>query len=82
VPIKIFALEHIRQMMNMDEFHFVSVKKKSQFKVKAQIASFIYNTRATTNEANLLLKQMKFKLSFTWSYDSLGIISKPLCTHS
>ena len=63
-------------MMNLDELHFVSNKKKSQFKLKAQIGSFFCNTRVATKEAYLLLKQMQFELSFTWSYDPMGIISK------
>ena len=31
---------------------------------------------AATKEADELLKKMNFKLSSTWSYDPLGIISK------
>lgn len=33
-------------MMNIDDIHFFSSKKKSQFKLKAQIGPFIVNTRA------------------------------------
>jgi len=40
-----------------------------------QVGQFIVNTRATKKEVNDLLSQMKFKLSFTWSYDPLGVIS-------
>lgn len=76
VPIRIFALEYIWQVMNMDELHFVLAKKKSQFKLKGHIGPFVCNTRVETKEAGLLLKHMQFKLSFTWSYDILGIISK------
>jgi len=32
----------------------------------------------TGKEADLLLKQLNFKLSFTWSYDPFGMISKPI----
>jgi hypothetical protein len=28
VPVRIFALEYIRQIMNSDDIHFVSLKKK------------------------------------------------------
>ena len=34
------------------------------------------NTGATTKEVDEILKKMKFKLRFIWSYDPLGIISK------
>jgi len=75
LPIIIFALEYIRQRFNVDEVHFVAAKKKSQFKLKAQVGPFIYNTRAAGEEENKLLKE-KFGLSFTWSYDPMGVISK------
>jgi len=60
----------------MDELHFVSNKKKEQFKLKDNVGPYIVNTIATKKEVETILKQMKFKLSFTWSYDPLGIISK------
>lgn len=44
--------------------------------MKAQIGPFIFNTSAAAKEVDNLLRQMKFKLSFTQSYDPLGIISK------
>ena len=60
----------------MDEIHFVAAKKKSQFKIKTQIGPFICNSRAVGEEVDKLLKEMHFNLSFTWSYDPLGVISK------
>lgn len=60
----------------MDEIHFVSAKKKSQFKVKTQIRTFICNIRVVGEEVDKLLKEMQFNLSFTLSYDSSGVISK------
>ena len=62
--------------MNADEVHFVAAKKKSQFKLKAQVGPFICNTRVVGEEVDKLLKEMKFSLSFSWSYDPLGVISK------
>ena len=76
LPTRIFSLEYIRKMLNSNEIHFVSVKKKSQFRIKTQIGSFVCNSRSTGEEADNLLKEMKLNLSFTWSYDPLGIISK------
>ena len=59
----------------MDDFHFVSAKKKAQFKIKTQVGPFICNNRAASTEADTLLKEINFQLSFTWSYDPFGIIS-------
>ena len=81
VPTRIFALEYIRQIMNMHDLYFVSRKQKTQFTLKAQIGPFIVKTRVAAKEADILLKQMKFKSSFTWSYDPLGIISKLRVEH-
>lgn len=50
LPVRIFALEYIRQMINVDEIHFVAAKKKSQFRIKSEIGPFIYNSRATGEE--------------------------------
>lgn len=63
-------------MINMDEIHFVAAKKKSQFKIKTQVGPFICNSREVGEDTNKLLKEMEFILSFTWSYNPLGIISK------
>jgi hypothetical protein len=76
LPVRIFALEYIKQMINSDDIHFVSFKKKQQLKIKIQIGSFICNSRAAGEEANNLLKQMDFSLNFPWNYDPFGIISK------
>lgn len=75
VPIRIFALEYVRKMINMDEMHFVSTKKKSEFKIKTQAGHFSSNARTIEKVGDVLLKQMKFKLNFSWSYDPLGIVS-------
>jgi len=56
VPIRIFSMEYIRHMMNMDELHFISGKRRSQFKFKALVGSFICNTKSASLEANAILK--------------------------
>jgi hypothetical protein len=76
LPVKIFALEYIRQMVNSNDIHFVSVKKKQQLKIKVKIGSFICNNRAAGEEVDNLLKQMNFTQSFTWNYDQFGVISE------
>jgi hypothetical protein len=75
-PVRIFALEYIRQMINSDDIHFVAFKKKQQLRIKGQIGSFICNNRAAGEEANKLLKEMKFSQSFPWHYDPCGIIAE------
>jgi hypothetical protein len=74
LPMRIFSLEYIRQMINSDDIHFVSLKKKQQLKIKGKIGSFICNSRGVGEEANKILKEMKFEVSFLWHYDPCGII--------
>ena len=58
VSVRIFALEYIRHIMNSDDIHFVSLKKKQQLRIKGQIGSFIYNSRGIGEEADRMLKEM------------------------
>jgi hypothetical protein len=76
IPVRVFALEYIRQIMNSDDIHFVSLKKKQQLRIKGQIGSFICNNRGAGDEADKLLREMKFPTSFAWHYDPYGIISE------
>jgi hypothetical protein len=62
--------------MNSDDIHFVSLKKKQQLRIKGQIGSFICNSRGAGEEADRILKEMKFFKSFVWHYDPYGIISE------
>jgi hypothetical protein len=75
-PVQIFSLEYICQMINSDDIHFVSLKKKQQMSIKGKIGPFICNSRAVGEEANKVLKEMKFSTSFTWQYDPCGIIAE------
>jgi len=63
-------------MINSDDIHFVSLKKKQQLIIKGQIGSFICNNSGTREEAENMLKEMKFVMSFTWHYHPCGIISE------
>ena len=73
LPIQIFALEYIRQMINSDDIHFVSLKKKQQLRIQGRIGLFICNSRAAGEEAEKILREMKFNTSFIWQYDLSGI---------
>jgi hypothetical protein len=81
LPVIIFSLEYIRQMINSDDIHFVSLNMKQQLKIKGQIGSFICNSRGAREEADRLLKEMNFFVSFTWHYDPCGIISEMRITN-
>jgi len=37
LSVRIFALEYIHQMINSDDIHFVSLKKKQQMRIKGQV---------------------------------------------
>jgi hypothetical protein len=76
LPVRIFTLEYIRQMINSDNIHFVSLKKKQQLRIKGQIGLSSATVEASGEEADRLLKEMKFFVSFTWHYDPCGIISE------
>lgn len=69
LPMRIFPLEYIRQMINAYEMHSVVAKKKSQFRINSQIGPFISNCRYTGEEADRRLIENDFTHSFTWSYD-------------
>lgn len=75
VPMRVFSLEYIRHMIKMKDLHFVSGKRKAQFKLKASIGYFISNTRSSSVEVDATLNKMGFQPSFTRSYDPHGIIS-------
>lgn len=76
LPMRIFALEYVRQMLNSNEIHFIVAMKKAQFNIKTQESPFVCNTRTTGEEVDKILKEMKLNLSFTWSYEPYGITSK------
>lgn len=76
VSMSIFSLEYIRKMISMDEIHFVSGKRKSQYKIKTQVGPFIYNTRTIIDVVDSILRKFNFQASFTWAYDPFNIISR------
>jgi hypothetical protein len=76
LPVRIFALEYIRQIINSDDIHFVSLKKKQQIRIKGQIGSFICNNHCVGEEADRMMRGMNFFMSFPWHYDMCGIISE------
>jgi hypothetical protein len=73
LPVRIFALEYIRKMINSDDIHFVSLNKKQQLRIKGKIGSFICNNRGAREEADKLLKEMKFVTSFPCTTIRVGL---------
>jgi len=63
LPMRFFALEYYRKIINADEVNFVNANKKANFKIKDQLGPFICNSREAGEEANLILKRMKFQRS-------------------
>ena len=61
LPMRIFSLEYIRQILNSDEINFLSTKKKTQFKIKNQLGPFICNNRNAGKEADKCLQKLKFR---------------------
>lgn len=45
LPLRVFALEYFRQIINSDDVHFMAAKKKAQFIVKRELGPFICNNR-------------------------------------
>ena len=74
--MRIFALEYFRQFINFDEVNFLAARKKTQLKMKNQLAPFIRNKREVGPEADKILQQMKFRNKFMWKYDPYGVINK------
>ena len=55
VPMRLFTLEFIRQNLNVDQVHFVPMKKGHLFKLPMFVGPFIVNMRQAANEANIML---------------------------
>jgi len=56
VPMRLFALEYYRQMINSDLVHFIKARKKAQLRIKHQLGPFICNTRELGKEAETILE--------------------------
>jgi len=63
LPMRLFALEYYRKMINSDEAHFVKAKKKVQLRIKDQLVPFICNSREAGKELEEILQKLKLKQS-------------------
>jgi len=77
VPMRLFALEYFRQLINADLTHFCSAKKKAQLRIKNQLGPFVIHKREAWEDAEKILgEQLKLKKSFWWvPYDPNSFIS-------
>ena len=73
--IRVFPLEYLRHVFNVDAIHFMASKKKTQFKLKNQIGPFIVNNRDAEKEIEKRLSELKFQVSFPWNYDPQGLLN-------
>jgi len=65
VPIRLFSLEYLRQLINVDLTHFCNVKKKARLRTRNQLGPFIINKREAWENANKILgEDLKLKKSF------------------
>jgi len=77
VPMRLFALEYFRQLINVDLTHFCNAKKKAQLRIKNQLGPFIIHKREAWQDAEEILgEHLKLKKSFWWvPYDPNSFIS-------
>lgn len=52
LPMRLFAMEYYRKIMNSNDINFFSAKKRSQFKLTNQLGPFICNSREVREEAD------------------------------
>lgn len=76
VPMRLFALEFIRQGLNVDQVHFVPMKKGYLFKLPREVGPLIMNTRQAAQEVERLLNDMCLLQVVEWAYDPHQVISK------
>ncbi len=60
MPMRVFALEFIRQLLNVDLPHFVPAKKGYIFKMGYPVGPFVVNTRQAFKIVEALLETMDF----------------------
>ena len=66
LPMRLFALEYIKQILNSDEVNFLSTMKKTQFKIKNEIGPFICNNRTASQQVEKYLQEFKFSQCLKW----------------
>lgn len=77
VPMRLFALEYYRKLINSDQTHFHSAKKKAHLKFKGQLGPFVMNKKEGWQDVDQILgEKLKLKRSLWWvPYEPDGFIS-------
>lgn len=75
VPMRLFILEFIRKILNVDQVHFVPMKKGHMFKLAMTVGPFIVNMRQEIDEVTKMLDEMHLLLGEKWAYDPHSVIS-------
>ena len=52
LPLRVFAIEFIRQSLSTCQMHFLLRNKEARFKLKAQVQPFTVNTKAVEKEVD------------------------------
>lgn len=73
--MRFFSLEFIRKGLNVDQVHFVPVKKGHMFKITRTVGPIIVNTRQALEVAYKILTDLHLSLEGKWAYDSYHVIS-------
>lgn len=77
VPMRLFALEYYKQLINSYLTHFHSTKERAQLKFRDRLGPFMMNKKDGWKDVDLILgDHFKLKRSFWWfPYDPLGFIN-------
>lgn len=77
VPMRLFALEYFRQIINADLTHFCNAKKKAQLRIKNQLGPYVINSMDAWKDAKKILQEhLRLQKSFWWlPYDPYSFIS-------
>ena len=69
-------MEFIRQSLNVDQVHFLPMKKGLMYKLPMSVGPFVVNTRQAFEEVSKILEETQLLLGEKRAYDPHGIISQ------
>jgi hypothetical protein len=73
---RVFALEYVRQRLNVDEIYFTKSKKKSHIVYPIALGGYAFGNHKGAREVANILQEMNLPLDKPWKYDPHFIISK------
>jgi hypothetical protein len=75
LTMRMFSLELIRKILNVDEIHFIPRRKKTNFKPKREVGPFIVHSRSTLQVLETMLQELGLEQRKSWKYDPLWVIN-------